>query len=106
MGIPCPGDLLERAGFTSENYGSVVDDLPDPPLAENRQVDRIKQGVGGSQSGPYTSPDPEKWGIGARIGPRSGLESGAKKGGPEQGIYGVGAGTGSWGAENFFSERL
>ena len=69
MGDPYPRNLTERAGFTSENYSSVVYNLPAPLLVKNRQVDRIKQGVGGSQSGLTTGSVPEKWYIGARIGP-------------------------------------
>jgi hypothetical protein len=60
--------VFHRNDLRREITFSVVNDHPDPLLCKNIQEFRIKQGVGGSQSGLVWGSIPEKGGIGARIG--------------------------------------
>ena len=66
-----PG-VFRRDDLRREIPFSDVNDPPDPLFVKNPQVDRMKQGVGGSKSGRVKGSVPEKWYNGARMGPELG----------------------------------
>jgi hypothetical protein len=72
--------VFRRDNLRREISFSVVDLHPAPVFVKNLQEDRIKQGVGGGQSGPVNGSVPEKWVIGARIKPGFGMVPVRKKG--------------------------
>ena len=84
--------VFRRNVLRREITFSVVNDHPDPLSSKYFQEFRIRQGVGGSQSGHVWGSVPEKWGIGARTGGGLGMVRIPEKeghGGVLKGIYGV-----------------